>query len=99
MKSRLLGLAVVLVLAVLVAPACAFAHASLRDPSPGYRERLAAGPAAVVLRFDQAVTVFPASIVVLDARGRIFSDQAASGADPRVVLAPVRTLPRGMVIP
>lgn len=95
MKTRLLGLAVVLVLAVLVAPAGAFAHASLSDPSPGYRERLTAGPAAVVLRFDQAVTVFPDSIVVLDARGRILSDQAASGADPGVVLAPVRTLPRG----
>ncbi len=95
MRARLLGLAVIAVVGILAAPASAFAHASLRDPSPGYRARLGSGPAAVVLRFDQAVTAFPDSIVVLDAKGRILSDQAASGADARVVLAPVRPLPRG----
>jgi copper transport protein len=83
------------VLAALLAPASASAHASLRDPSPGYRERLESPPAAVVLRFDQAVTAFPDSIVVLDGRGQFLSDQTASGADDRVVLAPLRSLPRG----
>ena len=83
------------ILAALLAPASASAHASLRDPSPGYRERLESAPAAVVLRFDQAVTAFPDSIVVLDGRGQVLSDQTASGADDRVVLAPLRSLPRG----
>jgi copper transport protein len=92
MRAALLTSAVV---GVLLVPTNAFAHASLRDPSPGYRERLESAPAAVVLRFDQAVTAFPDSIVVLNARGQILSDQTASGADDRVVLAPVRSLPRG----
>jgi copper transport protein len=92
MRAALLATAVV---AVLVVPASAFAHASLLDPSPGYRERVESAPAAVVLRFDQAVTAFPDSIVVLNARGQVLSDQAASGADHRIVLAPLRTLPRG----
>ena len=92
MRGRLLF---VVALGLLALPGEAFAHASLRDPSPEYRQRLSAGPAAVVLRFDQAVTAFPDSIVVRSARGRVVSDDAANGPDARVVLAPVRSLPRG----
>ena len=84
-----------LLMAVLVTPGSAFAHATLKDPAPGYRERLEKGPAAIVLRFDQAVTVFPDSVVVVDTRGHTVSDEAASGPDGRVALAPVRSLPRG----
>ncbi|HYY32070.1 MAG TPA: copper resistance protein CopC [Gaiellaceae bacterium] len=79
----------------LAAPGVAFAHATLKQENPGYRERLATGPAAVVLRFDQEVTAFPDSVVVRDARGVIVSDVAASGADTRVVLAPLRKLAKG----
>jgi copper transport protein len=88
-------LLLVVAVAVFAVPADAFAHATLRDPSPEYRQRLAAGPAAIVLRFDQAVTAFPDSIVVQSPQGRVLSGHAASGADARVVLAPVRSLPRG----
>jgi copper transport protein len=92
MRQRLL---LIVALAVLAVPAKAFAHATLLDPSPEYRERLAAGPAAVVLRFDQAVMAFPDSIAVRDGAGRVLSDDAVNGADPRVVLVPIRSLPRG----
>jgi copper transport protein len=81
-------------LSLLAVPGSALAHATLMEPSPGYRERLEKGPAAIVLRFDQPVTAFPNSVVVVDAHGLPVSDAAASGADGRVVLAPVRTLPR-----
>jgi copper transport protein len=91
-RRALLGLVAV---AVLAAPASAFAHATLRAESPGYRERLARGPASVVLRFDQEVTAFPDSIVVRTAHGRVVSDDAASGADSRIVLVPLRELPKG----
>ena len=88
--SALLGL-----LVGLSFPGAAFGHASLEHPSPGYRERIASSPPAVVLRFDQAVTAFPDSIVVLNSQGRVLSDQAAASANGRAVLAPLRKLPRG----
>jgi copper transport protein len=92
MRGRILVFGMLVALA---APAAAFAHATLKTEAPGYRERLARGPAAVVLHFDQDVTAFPDSIVVTSARGVIVSDDAASGADTRVVLAPLRKLPKG----
>jgi copper transport protein len=92
MRGRLF---LIVALAVLAVPAKSVAHATLLDPSPEYRQRLSAGPTTVVLRFDQAVTAFPDSIVVRSAQGRVVSDDAASGADAQVVLAPVRSLPRG----
>jgi methionine-rich copper-binding protein CopC len=88
-------LLLIVALAVLAAPAQAFAHATLLDPSPEYRERLTAGPAAVVLRFDQAVMAFPDSIVVRSGEGRVLSDEAVSGVDALAVLVPVRSLARG----
>jgi len=92
MRRRLL---LIVALAALAVPAKAFAHVTLLDPSPEYRERLAAGPPAVVLRFDQAVTAFPDSIAVRSGGGRVLSDDAVGAADARVVLVPVRSLPRG----
>jgi copper transport protein len=92
MRGRLL---LIVALTVLAVPAKSFAHATLLDPSPEYRQRLSAGPTTVVLRFDQAVTAFPDSIVVRSAQGLVVSDDAASGADAQIVLAPVRSLPRG----
>ena len=92
MRGRLM---LIVALTVLAVPAKSFAHATLLDPSPQYRQRLSAGPTTVVLRFDQAVTAFPDSIVVRSAQGLVVSDDAASGADAQIVLAPVRSLPRG----
>jgi copper transport protein len=92
MRGRLM---LIVALTVLAVPAKSFAHATLLDPSPEYRQRLSAGPTTVVLRFDQAVTAFPDSIVVRSAQGLVVSDDAASGADAQIVLAPVRSLPRG----
>jgi copper transport protein len=77
-------------------PAAAFAHATVKDADPGYRERLGSSPASVLIRFDQEVTALPDSIVVRNAQGRIESDSAAVGAETRVVLAPVRELARGV---
>jgi copper transport protein len=92
MRARMLLIAL---LAGLSFPGSAVGHASLESPSPGYRERIASSPPAVVLRFDQAVTAFPDSIVVLNSQGRVLSDQATSSANGRAVLAPLRKLPRG----
>ncbi len=50
-------LLVLVALAALAAPAQALAHSTLIQASPGFRERLASSPRAVVLRFDQAVQV------------------------------------------
>jgi copper transport protein len=76
-------------------PAGALAHATLKAEQPQFRERFEASPARVVLRFDQGVDALANSIVVYDVRGKIVSEQARNGADPRTVLAPLRRLPRG----
>ncbi len=79
----------------LAAPADAFAHASVRATSPSYRQRLETAPRSVWVRFDQGVTAFPNSIVVLSPTGTVLSGATRNTADPRVVVAPVKTLPRG----
>jgi copper transport protein len=56
--KRLLLIGVV----ALAFPTQAFAHATLEKTSPSFRERLAASPQTVVLRFDQYVKVVPGSI-------------------------------------
>lgn len=92
MRARLL---VIALLGALAAPATAFAHATVEQAKPGYRERLDSGPASVVIRFSQDVTAFPDSIVVRTSRGQTVSDSAATAPDARFVLAPVRELARG----
>src|SRR5919197_4248791 len=85
----------VALLGALIAAPTAFGHATVKDAHPGYRERLAASPASVVIRFDQAVTAFPDSIVVRGPRGQIVSETTVDGSDARVVLVPVSGLRRG----
>src|SRR5207253_9897516 len=63
----------------LVAPAQAFAHATLEHTSPGFRQRLERSPKQIRLEFDQGVKAFPNSIKVYDANGHVFSGAAASG--------------------
>ena len=65
--KRALAVAVLVALAL---PASAFAHASLRKETPGFRQRLAASPRQVVLQFDQTVDALPKAIVVLTPDGK-----------------------------
>jgi copper transport protein len=83
-------------LVALVLPAQALAHATLRATTPAFKQRLAASPAQVVLRFDQGVKVFTSSIEVVTAAGKVVSGTAHAGASPEDVVVPLRgTLPRG----
>jgi len=83
-------------LVALALPGQAFAHATLRQTAPAFKQRLASSPAQVVLRFDQGVKVFPSSIVVLTAAGKVVSGTAHAGSTSREVVVPVPgRLPRG----
>lgn len=57
--------------AALVAPADAFAHATLLSMDPGVRERLPQSPRVVELRFDQHVQVLPGSVRVYTPTGKL----------------------------
>jgi copper transport protein len=83
------------VAAALAWPGAAWAHATLQRSSPAALQELAQAPERLTLRFDQAVTALPGSIVVVDANGRTISGAARSGRDPRVVAAPLRRAHRG----
>jgi copper transport protein len=77
----------------LVAPAAAFAHASIRYEWPAYRERMGFSPRQIILRFDQTVDVLPGAIQVLDENGRNLAGPAR--AIRFGIAAPVPKLPRG----
>jgi copper transport protein len=79
----------------LVAPAAAFAHASVRATQPTYRQRLQEAPRTVWVRFDQTVKSFSNSIAVLSADGTVVSRATRSGADPHVMVTTLKTLPKG----
>src|SRR5712692_2363936 len=89
---RRLGLVLLLALAF---PAGAFAHASLIQSKPSFRQRLQTSPRLVALSFDQGVKAFPDSVVVYTATGRVVSGAARNRADPHFVEVPVRKLGRG----
>ena len=82
-------------LAALVFPGAAFAHASLTSGTPLYGQRLAASPGQVHLRFDQGVKAFPRSIRVLTADGAVVSGPARSGRDSHDIVAALPRLPKG----
>ncbi len=85
-----------LVLALALAfPAQALAHASLQHTWPSFGQRLGASPSQVRLNFDQGVTVFPSSIQVLTADGKVVSGPAKNGASSHDVVAPLPRLPKG----
>jgi copper transport protein len=77
----------------LVAPATAFAHATLERTYPSLRERMGYPPTRIVLRFDQNVSALPGSIQVLKPNG----DNVAriAHADGREIAAAVPKLPKG----
>src|SRR5262249_2206849 len=82
-----------IVLAALVFPAAASAHATLRSTSPRYGHEVQRGPARIVLHFDQSVRVLPGAIRVLNDGGRNYAGVAR--AEGTNVVASVRALPRG----
>lgn len=81
--------------AALVFPGAALAHASLTSGLPFYGQRLAASPAQVRLHFDQGVKAFPRSIRVLSAGGVVVSGPARNGSDAHDVVATLPRLPKG----
>ena len=87
------ALLVLVALAALAAPASALAHSTLQQASPGFRERLASSPRAVVLSFDQGVTALPGSIRVYSSRGSIGVLKARTSG--RSLRAPLPRLPTG----
>jgi copper transport protein len=84
------ALAVIGVVA-LVAPAAAWAHATLKHAEPGFGQELQISPASVRLYFDQYVK-FP-SIEVFSSSGRNYAGTART--DGLSVVAAVRPLPTG----
>ena len=76
----------------LLAPAVAWAHATLKSASPGFEQELQTAPKAVKLYFDQYVK-FPA-VTVYSSAGKTFVLKASS--DGLRVDAPLGVkLPRG----
>ena len=55
----------------LLFPAQAFAHASLVQATPGFRERLPSSPQKIVLRFDQYVQLLPGSVQLYSSSGNV----------------------------
>jgi copper transport protein len=82
-------------LAALVAPATAFAHASISRSKPGYRQRLAQAPAQVEIDFDQAVKVLPGWIKVYDVHGRDYARGLHVESGGHAIVAPLAHLPTG----
>jgi copper transport protein len=76
-------------------PGAAFAHASLTGTTPPTQSRVATPPTAVVLRFDQTVTITPRAIEVFSASGKKLSGPAATSGGGRVVSAHLTGLHRG----
>jgi copper transport protein len=91
MKRALFGA----VLVALALPASAFAHASLKQESPGFRQRLAFSPRQVLLQFDQSVDALPKAIVVLNGRGRNVAGPPRSIPSQRELVASLPRLPKG----
>ena len=85
----------VAVVAALLMPAGAFAHASLVRESPTFRERFASSPREVLLRFDQSVTAFSNSIVVLTPDGKNLVTSVRAVPAKRAIVAHLPVLPRG----
>jgi copper transport protein len=86
---------VIVALAALAFPIAAFAHASVVHTSPAFRERLAQSPREVLVRFDQAVTALPSSIVVLTSDGKNIAAPARAVPAKNAIVARLPRLPRG----
>jgi copper transport protein len=85
-----------LVLATLVAlaaPASAFAHATLKESTPKFEQRVETPPPEVRLHFDQGVKALPNAIQVFAASGRLVS--LSAGGSGHDLTARLPTLPKG----
>jgi copper transport protein len=89
--KRLLPAAVLI--AALVLPASALAHARLEESSPGFRDRLPSSPRVVALHFDQHVKAMPGSVRVYSSTGGIGAVKVRS--DGRTVKASLPRLSKG----
>jgi copper transport protein len=78
-------------------PTSAWAHATLVRATPGEQTTVAVGeaPRTVELRFTQAVSLVPRSLVVYAAAGDIVSGSPRLRADRRTISASVARLERG----
>jgi copper transport protein len=92
MKLRLVGVAV---LAALVWPAAAFAHATLRTAVPPIQSRVDVMPRFVSLHFDQSVQLIPHALEVFAVDGRKVSGPFRYGGNQRTVLVDLHGLVRG----
>lgn len=81
--------------AVLAFPGAASAHATLIGATPSTQSRVGAPPAAVVLRFDQSVTITTRAIEVFSAEGRKLSGPASSSGEGRTVSVQLKGVRRG----
>jgi copper transport protein len=91
MKRALLVVAFV----ALVAPASAFAHASLEKESPSFKQRLAVAPRQVVLQFDQSVDALPKAIQVFTLKGKNIAGRPRAIPGQREIVASLPRLPKG----
>lgn len=91
MKRVLLVVAFV----ALVAPASAFAHASLQKESPSFKQRLAVSPRQVVLQFDQSVDALPKAIQVFTLKGKNIAGTPRAIPAQREIVASLPRLPKG----
>jgi copper transport protein len=82
-------------LVALASPAAAFAHASLRQEMPGFKERVKISPRLVVLRFDQPVVALPKGIQVLTPAGKNLAGVARAIPAQRELVAQLPRLPKG----
>jgi copper transport protein len=82
-------------LVALVLPASAFAHASLRKESPGFKQRLATSPRQVVLQFDQTVDALPKAIEVLTPEGVNVAGKPRAVTSQRELVVSLPRLPKG----
>jgi len=82
-------------LAALVVPAAASAHATLERTVPAYGTRVEQSPKLVRLTFDESVDALPDAIRVYNAHGRLLSGDTQTSADKRTITAPVSAVRRG----
>jgi copper transport protein len=76
--------------AALVSPPAAFAHATLQNTWPGFRERLSAAPPTITLRFDRYIKALPGSVRLFSSTGAVATLMVRS--DGRVLKAAVPPL-------
>jgi copper transport protein len=82
-------------LAALALPGAAFAHASLRNESPSYKQELARSPGQVLLQFDQSVVALPKAIQVFTPDGKNLAGRPRAIPAQREIVASLPKLPKG----